>query len=77
MAVAVRGWHPETASDIPMVSRKEQYRMTNTTKSSNEPGASLAPPTLAALLAALDSHTGLSETRRRDCWPPAQLVDQI
>jgi hypothetical protein len=51
--------------------------MTNTTKSSSEPGMSPAPPTLATLLAALESHSGLSETRRRDLRSAVKRVAHL
>jgi hypothetical protein len=51
--------------------------MTNTTKSSSEPGTSPAPPTLATLLAALESHSGLSETRRRDLRSAVKRVAHL
>jgi integrase len=50
--------------------------MTNTTKSS-EPGTSPPPPTLASLLAALESHSGLSETRRRDLRSAVKRVAHL
>ena len=51
--------------------------MTNTTKSSSEPGTSPAPPTLATLLAALESPSGLSETRRRDLRSAVKRVAHL
>ena len=51
--------------------------MTNTMKASDEPGASPAPPTLATLLAALESHAGLSETRRRDLRSSVKRVAHL
>jgi hypothetical protein len=51
--------------------------MTNTTKSSSEPGKSPAPPTLATLLAALESHSGLSETRSRDLRSAVKRVAHL
>ena len=51
--------------------------MTNTTKSSREPGTSPALPTLATLLAALESHSGLSETRRRDLRSAVKRVAHL
>jgi integrase len=51
--------------------------MNDTTKSSSEPGTSPAPPTLATLLAALESHSGLSETRRRDLRSAVKRVAHL
>ena len=51
--------------------------MTNTTKSSRKPGTSPALPTLATLLAALESHSGLSETRRRDLRSAVKRVAHL
>jgi integrase len=51
--------------------------MANRTKSSNEPGTSPALPTLATLLAALESQSGFSETRRRDLRSAVKRVAHL
>ena len=78
MAATVRGCHPETTADIPMVSRKER-NVTNTTNSSNQPGgsAALPPANLATLLAALEGQSGLSESRRRDLRSAVKRVAHL
>jgi integrase len=78
MTDPVRGSHPETHADIPMVSRKER-NVTNTPNSSNQPGASVAlpPANLATLLAALEGHSRLSESRRRDLRSAVKRVAHL
>jgi hypothetical protein len=78
MTDAVRGSHPETPADIPMVSRKER-NVPNTPNSSNQPvtTAALPPANLGTLLAALEDHSSLSESRRRDLRSAVKRVAHL
>ena len=78
MAAIGRGCHPETIADIPTVSRKEG-NVTNTTNSTNPPSGwkQLPPANLANLLAALESQSVLSESRRRDLRSAVNRVAQL